>query len=411
MSRETTPRAAAGNPDINNKRKLGAGNSHEPKITQDWIKLVHQELISWYEASHRQLPWRKRNDPYEILISEMMLVQTTVAAVIPFFERFLRQFPNPQVLAEATEADVLKAWEGLGYYRRARQLQAAARIIVEQYGGQIPRGTRELRALPGVGRYMAGAILSFAFDLPEPIIEANSQRVLARLLAWPENIKSSASQQWLWKVAGCLVPRQGAGKFNQALMDLGALICTPRRPSCLICPLVACCEARRLGIQDVLPLSPSRVKPLAVVEACAVVVQDESVLIVQRKEGGLWSKFWEFPTINLDGANPAGRSFERSVDLVEGIKRLTGVEARVGPEIHRLTYAVTKHRVQLRVHIAKPVSGELKPGSGLIDARFMAPDTLNELPLGSATRKVVNWIGQDAGRLASFWTDHHGRSH
>ena len=146
------------------------------EIPQDWIEWVRQELAAWYEASHRDLPWRKRPDPYHILVSEMMLVQTTVAAVIPFFERFLKRFPDPQTLADADEAEVLKAWEGLGYYRRARQLQAAARMIVELHQGKIPQDAQAVRALPGVGRYMAGAILSFAFDLPEPIVEANSQR-------------------------------------------------------------------------------------------------------------------------------------------------------------------------------------------------------------------------------------------
>ena len=181
------------------------------------------------------------------------------------------------------------------------------------------------------------------------------------------------SQLWLWELAGRLVPSQGAGKFNQALMDLGALICTPRTPSCLICPLAACCEARRLGVQDVLPVLSPKPPPLAVVEACALVVRKGAVLVVQREEGGLWSKFWEFPTVNIEGADPAGRSFGSPVDLAEGIERLTGIRARVGPEVRSLTYAVTKHRVSLRVHLAEAVSGKLKPGPGLSDARFTRP--------------------------------------
>ena len=199
-------------------RAEGLGQS----LPQSWIEQVRTALGSWYEESQRDLPWRNRDDPYAILVSEMMLVQTTVSAVIPYFERFLSQFPDPQTLANAPETEVLKAWEGLGYYRRARQLQAAARMIVERHQGQLPRDASAVRALPGVGRYMAGAILSFAFDLPEPIVEANTQRVLARLFAWPEDLKTRKSQLWLWEMAGRLVPRQGAGKFNQALMDLGA---------------------------------------------------------------------------------------------------------------------------------------------------------------------------------------------
>src|SRR4051794_13532980 len=182
-----------------------------------WVSTVRSMLAAWYEESHRRLPWRSNPDPYRILVSEMMLVQTTVAAVIPYFERFLRRFPDVKTLAEADLADVLKAWEGLGYYRRARQLHAAARMIVEEYGAVMPRDQARVRALPGVGRYMAGAILSFAFDLPEPIVEANTQRVLARLLAWPEDLKATSTQARLWQAAERLVPPRGAGSFNQAL--------------------------------------------------------------------------------------------------------------------------------------------------------------------------------------------------
>jgi A/G-specific adenine glycosylase len=170
-------------------------------LDRSWDGSVRQQLIAWYEDFQRGFPWRRGNDPYHILVSEMMLVQTTAAAVSPYFERFLRRFPDVQTLAGADEADVLRAWEGLGYYRRARQLQAAARTIVDRHAGQMPRELDAVRALPGVGRYIAGAILSFAFDLPAPIVEANSQRVLARLLAWRGDLKTSASQTRLWTAA------------------------------------------------------------------------------------------------------------------------------------------------------------------------------------------------------------------
>jgi A/G-specific adenine glycosylase len=371
-------------------------------IPQTWIVAVRRELNSWYDAAHRVLPWRKRPDPYQVLVSEMMLVQTTVAAVVPFFERFLRRFPNVQALAQAEEGEVLKAWEGLGYYRRARQLQAAARRIVEHHHGKVPQDSPALRELPGVGRYMAGAILSFAYDLPEPIVEANSQRVLARLFAWREELKARVSERWLWDVAGQLVPSRGAGTFNQAIMDLGALVCTQRAPRCLVCPLAAFCESRRLGLQDALPVSSPKPRPLAVVEACALVLRRGTVLLVQRKEGGLWSKFWEFPTVHVDGADPAGRSFGGSVELAEGVARLTGIQARVGPEVLRLTYAVTKHRVSLRVHLAHALSGRLKPGARVADARFMPPEALTGLPLGSAARRLATWIGQRGASLEGW---------
>jgi A/G-specific adenine glycosylase len=371
----------------------------EPDRDQAWVESVRSRLLAWYEQSHRDLPWRAEPDPYRVLVSEMMLVQTTVAAVIPYYERFLRKFPDVKALAEADEADVLKAWEGLGYYRRARQLHAAARMIVEAYGGVMPRDPDLVRALPGVGRYMAGAVLSFAFDLPEPIVEANTQRALARLLAWPGDLKASATQARLWQAAGRLVPVSRSGAFNQALMDLGAVICTPRSPSCLLCPLSSCCAARKLGLQDTLPVVVPRPPPLAVAEACALVVREERLLVVRRRAEGLWAGFWEFPTINLEGADPAGRSFGRPVSLAEGVERLTGIRAEIGPEVKRLNYTVTRHRVELRVHLGEGVSGEPRPGPGLSDARWVPPSALQELTFGSASRRLVAWIDQDPTRM------------
>jgi A/G-specific adenine glycosylase len=356
------------------------------------MKALSERLIAWYHESGRDLPWRREISPYRVLISEMMLVQTTVAAVVPYFDRFLRRFPDARTLADAEEGEVLKAWEGLGYYRRARQLHAAARVIVSRHGGEIPGDPEAVRALPGVGRYMAGAILSFAFDRPEPIVEANSQRVLARLLAERNALKASATQARLWAFAGRLVPKEGAASFNQGLMDLGALICTPKAPGCLVCPLGAFCEARRLGLQDEIPVVTPKPPPLEVIEACALVVKDGRYLVVQRNDGGLWSKFWEFPTVNLEGADPAGRSLGERLELAEGVERLTGIRVRTGPEIKRLKYTVTRHRVELRAHAAEALSGEPRPGPGLSDVRWAAPDEIDRLTLGSASRRLAAWL-------------------
>jgi A/G-specific adenine glycosylase len=384
--------------DLDEKGAARTGDQ-EKDWDQDWVESVRQQLVAWYEQAQRDLPWRSAVNPYGTLVSEMMLVQTTVAAVVPYFERFLRQFPDPKALADADEADVLKAWEGLGYYRRARQLQAAARMIVDVHGGKIPNDPAAVRALPGVGRYIAGAILSLAFDRPEPILEANSQRVLARLLAWRGDLKASATRARLWEAAERLVPPRGAGIFNQALMELGALLCTPRQPSCLLCPLATICLARRLGLQDELPVIARKPAPLAVSEACAAVVRKGKILIVQRGPDGLWANFWEFPTINLGGADPAGRSFSGPVDLSEGVKRLTGISARIGPRIKTISYAVTKHRVRLLVHVAQGLSGMLKPGRHLSNALWVEPERLVEFPFGSAGRQLAIWIVQNPQRL------------
>jgi A/G-specific adenine glycosylase len=373
-----------------------AAKNREPGPDQDesWVRAIQAELAAWYQGARRALPWRADRDPYRILVSEFMLVQTTVAAVIPFYERFLGLFPTIESLARADEASVLKAWEGLGYYRRARQLHAAARRVVQQHKGTVPHDPAAVRALPGVGRYIAGALLSFAFDRPEPIVEANSRRVLARLVALREGLEQPGASDRIWLAAQRLVPHQGAGAFNQALMDLGALVCTPRRPRCLYCPLSALCLARTLGIQDIIPPATQRPRPLGVTESCAIVARQGEVLIVQRPPGGLWEEFWEFPTVHIDGADPAGRSFGAAVDLAEGLRRLTGIRAEVGPAITTVRFSVTKHRVTLTAHRATTRSSRLGLGHGLKDARWVEPASLGNYTFGSGGRRLIAWLAR-----------------
>lgn len=370
-----------------------AGEDAGPDRDLRWLDRVRRELAAWYERGHRRLPWRDDPEPYRVLVSELMLVQTTVAAVVPYFHRFLTQFPTVEALANADDADVLKAWEGLGYYRRARQLHEAARVILRDHAGVVPDDPEALRALPGVGRYIAGAILSFAFDRPAPIVEANTQRVLARLLAWGDDLKTSSSQARLWEAAERLVPLEGAGQFNQALMELGATVCVPKDPMCLVCPLSPDCRARELGLQDVLPLKSAKAPPLVVVESCALVTDPQGrFLVVRRGPGGLWDGFWEFPTVHVSGADPALRSFGEPVALAEGVRRLTGVRARVGPSVRTVRFGVTKHRVELVAHSAQAPGGDPVPGPGLIDARWEPLDALDALPFGTAGRNLRTWI-------------------
>jgi A/G-specific adenine glycosylase len=366
-----------------------AANDDGPDLDPAWVETVRQELLDWYADSGRKLPWRADRDAYRILVSEFMLVQTTVAAVIPYFDRFLQRFPDARTLAEASEEEVVKAWEGLGYYRRARQLQAAARQVVQLHGGTIPDDAEAVRALPGVGPYIAGAVLSFAFDRPEPIVEANSQRVLARLIALGDDLKSAAARQRVWQAAGRLVPPPRAGDFNQALMDLGAMVCTPRQPSCLLCPVARSCQARRLGLQDVIPRITPKPPPTAVCEACGLIRQQDEVLIVQRGPGRLWERFWEFPTIHVAGPDPAGRSLGTAVTLAEGVQRLTGIVADIDPPAATIRYAVTNYKVTMEVSRGEARSGTLKPGPGLIDARWVEPQRLEEFTFSSAGRRLI----------------------
>ena len=373
------------------------GPDDGPDLDPAWRDRVRARLVAWYAEASRPLPWRLDRDPYRILVSETMLVQTTVAAVVPFFERFLARFPSVEALAAADEAEVVKAWEGLGYYRRARQLHAAARAIVRDHGGAVPDDPEALRALPGVGRYIAGAILSFAFGRAEPIVEANTQRVLARWLAWDEDVRSARSQARLWRAAGRIVPEGDPATFNQAFMELGALVCIPRKPMCLTCPVAADCRARQAGRQDTLPLIAPRPAPLEVSEACAVAVDAGRVLVVKRGPGVLWEGFWEFPTIHLAGPDPARRSFAGPVALAEGVRRIAGVSTSVGPIATTLKFGVTKHRVTLDVHLARRLDGQPRPGTGHVEARWATVEELASLTMGSATRRVVAWLAGSRG--------------
>ncbi len=398
MGRKKTPRPAETPVFFGESPDPPSPAGPPPDLDPAWVERVRGHLVRWYRGAGRALPWRENSDPYRILVSEMMLVQTTVAAVVPFFARFLDRFPTVAALAEADEADVLKAWEGLGYYRRARQLQAAARSIMIDHGGTFPDDPGAIRALPGVGRYIAGAVSSFAFDRPEPIVEANTQRVLARWLAWGENLKSTRSQSRLWEAAARLVPPIEPGTFNQAFMELGALICAPRVPLCLACPVAKDCQARTLGLQDRIPRSAPRVPPKEVSEACALVARDGRYLLVQRGPGRLWEHFWEFPTIHLAGPDPAVRSLGEAVALAEGVARLTGIRAEVDLAARTIRFGVTTHRVTLNVHPARWLEGEPTPGPGLVAATWAAPEDFDRYTLSAATRKLVAGLARPSSR-------------
>jgi A/G-specific adenine glycosylase len=355
-----------------------------------WLRSVRARLLRWYAAQKRDLPWRRTTDPYSVLVSEVMLVQTTVRAVIPFYERFLAQFPDVQTLAAASLDDVLKCWEGLGYYRRARQLHAAAQHIVTAFEGHFPRSADQLRVLPGVGPYIAGAVASIAFGERAPILEANSQRVLARLIALSQSLAEGSAKRRLWQVAAKLVPATRPGDFNQALMELGASVCLPRQPSCLICPLSSLCKARQDGLQQVIPNMEPRSSPLIGREAAILLFRSDRVLLIQRPEGGLWERFWEFPTLHLEGANPASRPAVGPLvaGWTDSLKAITGWDTKVNPKSGEIRYTVTRHRMSLDVHRAEAV----QPAEGVLDSPRFRWLTLTELAgtlVSSPTRRVI----------------------
>jgi A/G-specific adenine glycosylase len=274
--------------------------------------------------------------------------------VIPYFERFLKAFPTVVDLAAADEQDVLRLWEGLGYYRRARDLHRAAQEVVHQYGGKIPEDPMQLQALPGIGRYTTGAILSQAFDQRQPILEANSQRVLCRLFARAGDLKRNRARHWLWQAAEALLPAAGAGEFNQALMELGALVCTPTAPKCLECPLAKPCLARRRGIQEKIPSFVPAPETIFVNEAAVVIRRGRSVCLAQRPQRGRWAGLWEFPHAPLEKQE----TYEQAV--ARFLPGLTGIEVELGSELAALRHSVTRHRITLVCFEARHLSGKFR---------------------------------------------------
>jgi A/G-specific adenine glycosylase len=258
---------------------------------------AQRALVAWFRAAQRDLPWRRDRDPYRVLLSEVMLQQTRVETVIPYFERFLARFPDFAALASAPVDDVLALWSGLGYYRRARVLHLAAKEIVARYGGSVPADAAALRALPGVGAYTAGAVASLAFGLREPLVDGNVARVLSRLEALEDDAKSAAGARRLWEVAARLVPGDAPGPWNEGLMELGATVCLPREPRCEACPLAALCRAREAGRQAELPVVRAKKKPTRVRAVATVVEHGGEILFARRAEGGLFGGLWEPPMV------------------------------------------------------------------------------------------------------------------
>ncbi|MEO2076912.1 MAG: A/G-specific adenine glycosylase [Bacillus sp. (in: firmicutes)] len=294
------------------------------------INAFQNDLISWFKAEQRDLPWRKDQDPYKVWVSEIMLQQTRVDTVIPYFNRFIDWFPTIEDLAEAEEEKVLKAWEGLGYYSRVRNLQSAVKEVKEKYNSKVPNTPEEISSLKGVGPYTAGAILSIAYGIPEPAVDGNVMRVLSRILLIREDIAKASSRKIFEKAVRDLISHEDPSSFNQALMELGALICTPTSPSCLLCPVREHCIAFHEGVQQELPIKTKKVKTRDV-QLAAAIVEDEhgNILIHKRPSKGLLANLWEFPTVELHHPLQSDRQqvvdlFRESLNLDLGLGQIIG---------------------------------------------------------------------------------------
>jgi A/G-specific adenine glycosylase len=345
---------------------------------------VRRQLLRWFERNARDLPWRRSRDPYAIWVSEVMLQQTQVASVIPYFERFLKTFPTIEDLAAAQEHDVLRLWEGLGYYRRARDLHRSARLLRAEHAACLPDDPDALRRLPGFGRYTANAVLSQAFDRRLPILEVNSRRVLCRLLGVREDPQQPAVQRRLWEAAETLLPARRVGEFNQALMELGALVCTPVRPDCADCPVAAECGARRLGLQDRIPARGKKASTVFVAEVAVVLWRGPRVLLVRRPEHGRWANMWEFPHHEQGPLEPPHVAAARLLAAL-------GLRGSVLGELGTVRHTVTRFRITMTCLRARSRGGQFTPGL-YPEGRWVTPAELSGFPISVPQRQLARKI-------------------
>jgi len=342
-----------------------------------------QKLLAWYAQHKRDLPWRRdTHDPYRVWIAETLLQQTQAATVIPYYERFLARFPNVRALASAPLDEVLKVWEGAGYYARARNLHRAAQEIVARFGGEIPGTVEDLLTLPGIGRYTAGAIASIAFGRDAPVVDGNVTRVLCRYFNITGDPKRARTQKELWQRAENLLPRGRAGEFNQALMELGATLCTPRQPRCAACPLRRGCAARRLNRQDQLPTKRARKKLPHYDIAVGIIWKRGKILIAQRPAEKLLGGLWEFP----------GGHREKNESLAECVAREVreelGIEIAVEEKIATVAHAYSHFKITLHAFQCRWVRGTPR-ALGCAAWKWVAPRDLARYAFPAANRKII----------------------
>jgi A/G-specific adenine glycosylase len=358
------------------------------------LPALQEALLAWFAANREDLPWRRTGAPYAIWLSEIMLQQTQVATVIPYYERFLSRFPTVKALAAAPLDDVLKLWEGLGYYSRARNLHRAAQMIVDELGGEFPATVDDLLRLPGVGRYTAGAVASLAFNVDAPVVDGNITRVLVRLFNIADDVTRSTTRRRLWKLAEDILPAGQAGSWNEALMELGRRVCIPRGPRCDVCPLADHCEAYRAGVQDALPLkSPGKRIPHYDVTAAVITGKDGRLLIAQRPPDGMLGGLWEFP----GGKRQPGESLAEC--LRREIREELGIDIAVGPQVTSIRHAYTHFRMTLYAFACEHVGGDPQAIECAAWA-WVTPDELARYAFPATDQKIIAVLREGGGQLA-----------
>ena len=345
-------------------------------------------LLAWYDECRRDLPWRRTKDPYAILVSEVMLQQTQVSTVIPYYLRFLQRFPNAKALAEASEEELLKLWQGLGYYRRARNLQAAAQQIVSAHGGRFPNTKDDIDALKGVGAYTGAAVASIALDLPYACVDGNITRVITRITAMDEDVQVLSTQKTIQKLASSWLPPRRPGDFNQAMMELGATVCRPKKPSCLTCPVQSFCKTQQLGQNpEARPVKSKKTKVSKIVHESIFLFSGKRFLLARRPEKGLMAGMWELPAQAKDTFIPWRDCFEESPAILHRTPK---------PFEHRFTHLHAFYHLEIYHHPAEPTWR--KAPNAYAETRWVDQEDLSRLPL---TKVFLNMLPH----LTSFLED------
>lgn len=364
-----------------------------PQWTETSVNQLRRSLLDWYRREGRTLPWRETRDPYAIWVSEMMLQQTQVKTVLPYYERWLATFPTVEVLAAADQQTVLKAWEGLGYYARARNLHKAAQIVVSDHQGQFPTDLEAALALPGIGRTTAGGILSSAFDQPLSILDGNVKRVLARLIALDR--PPNKALPILWQHSDILLDPSNPRDFNQALMDLGATVCLPKSPVCDRCPWRSPCQAYNLNVQQEIPMTETRAPlPHKIIGVAVIWNAQGQILIDRRKQDGLLGGLWEFP----GGKVEPDETIETCI--VREIQEELGIGIEVGDRLIVVDHAYSHFRVTLNVHHCRHLSGDPQPIE-CDEVRWVEPPELREYAFPKANVQIIDAILAERSKVAA----------
>ena len=353
---------------------------------------LRQSLISWYSINHRKLPWRRTTDSYHIWVSEVMLQQTQANTVQPYYHRFLQRFASLESLARADLQDVLKMWEGLGYYARARNLHSAVGIVLSHHHGIVPDRWEDFRKLPGVGDYIAAAVLSIAFDKPYAVVDGNVKRVLARLFLMEAPVNRSTSNKIYKQAADRLLSPQDPGTHNQAMMELGAMVCKPRKPLCSVCPIQAMCLAFKTGRVGEYPKKLKRSPTPQFKIAVGVVFKNGSVLITRRKPEGLLGGLWEFPGGKIQNNEMA------KFACIREIKEETNLSVGIDSHIGRIKHAYTHFKIVMDVFCCSYISGKVKL-NGPVDHRWIKLNELDDYPFPKANHKFFPELKKLAANL------------